>query len=85
MSNFQGTADRSQIFVNASRPDELAMISWMGCDLPDSVLTQVLASACGRYGTTLDYVEQTANALRSHAMPDLNLEARLKRCCLVSA
>ncbi|KPB87663.1 ChaC-related protein [Pseudomonas syringae pv. maculicola] len=25
-------------------------------------------------------VEQTAKALRSHAMPDLNLEARLKRC-----
>ncbi|WP_397450892.1 gamma-glutamylcyclotransferase [Pseudomonas sp. NA-150] len=49
-------------------------------NLPDSVLSQVLASACGRYGTTRDYVEQTAHALRSHAMPDLNLEARLKRC-----
>ncbi|RML42303.1 ChaC-related protein, partial [Pseudomonas syringae pv. maculicola] len=49
-------------------------------NLPDSVLSQVLASASGRYGTTRDYVEQTAKALRSHAMPDLNLEARLKRC-----
>jgi cation transport protein ChaC len=39
-----------------------------------------LQSACGRYGTTRDYVEQTVNALRSHAMPDKNLEARLKRC-----
>ena len=47
---------------------------------PDIVLSHVLQSACGRYGTTRDYVEQTVNALRSHAMPDKNLEARLKRC-----
>lgn len=49
-------------------------------NLPDNILSQVLASATGRYGTTRDYVEQTANCLRSHAMPDLNLEAKLKRC-----
>ena len=49
-------------------------------NLPDDVLGQVLANACGRYGTTRDYVEQTVNALRSHAMPDRHLEARLKRC-----
>ena len=49
-------------------------------NLPDIVLNHVLQSACGRYGTTRDYVEQTVNALRSHAMPDKNLEARLKRC-----
>jgi cation transport protein ChaC len=49
-------------------------------NLPGSVLSQVFASACGRYGTTRDYVEQTVNALRSPAMPDRNLEARLKRC-----
>jgi cation transport protein ChaC len=49
-------------------------------NLPDAVLSQVLATACGRSGTTRDYVEQTVSALRSHAMPDLNLEARLKRC-----
>ena len=49
-------------------------------NLPDHVLSQVFASASGRYGTTRDYVEQTAHALRSHAMPDRNLEARLKRC-----
>ncbi|MDY7562325.1 gamma-glutamylcyclotransferase [Pseudomonas sp. CCC3.2] len=48
-------------------------------NLPDSVLSQVLANACGRNGSTRDYVEQTANCLRSHAMPDLNLEAKLKR------
>ncbi|KTC64193.1 calcium transporter ChaC [Pseudomonas fluorescens ABAC62] len=46
----------------------------------DVVLNHVLQSACGRYGTTRDYVEQTVNALRSHAMPDKGLEARLKRC-----
>jgi cation transport regulator ChaC len=49
-------------------------------NLPDSVLTQVLASASGRYGSTWDYVEQTIRALRTHAMPDLSLEARFKRC-----
>lgn len=49
-------------------------------NLPDNIITQVLASAIGRSGTTRDYVEQTANCLRSHAMPDLNLEAKLKRC-----
>ncbi|MFJ3482533.1 gamma-glutamylcyclotransferase [Pseudomonas sp. NPDC090202] len=49
-------------------------------NLPDSVLTQVLANASGRYGTTQEYVEQTLNALRSHSMPDLSLEERLKRC-----
>ena len=49
-------------------------------NLSDGVLSQVLANANGRYGTTRDYVEQTVSALRSHAMPDLNLEARLRRC-----
>ena len=49
-------------------------------NLSDGVLSQVLANASGRYGTTRDYVEQTVSALRSHAMPDRNLEARLKRC-----
>ena len=48
--------------------------------LPDAVLTQVLANTSGRYGSTRDYVEQTVSALRSHAMPDRSLEARLKRC-----
>jgi cation transport protein ChaC len=49
-------------------------------NLPDSVLTQVLASASGRYGTTWEYVEQTIHALRNHAMPDVSLEERFKRC-----
>ncbi|MEE1921621.1 gamma-glutamylcyclotransferase [Pseudomonas sp. 148P] len=49
-------------------------------NLPDSLLSHILASAKGRYGTTRDYVEQTLQALRSHAMPDRNLEARYRRC-----
>ena len=49
-------------------------------NLPDTLLSQILASAKGRYGTTRDYVEQTLNALRSHQMPDRNLEARFRRC-----
>jgi len=49
-------------------------------DLPDGLLSQILASAKGRYGSTRDYVEQTLNALRSHQMPDRNLEARFRRC-----
>jgi cation transport protein ChaC len=48
--------------------------------MPDTVFSQILASATGRYGTTRDYVEQTLNALRSHQMPDRNLEARFRRC-----
>ena len=49
-------------------------------NLPDNLLTQILDSASGRFGSTRDYVEQTVSALRNHAMPDKNLEARLKRC-----
>ncbi|NBA94333.1 gamma-glutamylcyclotransferase [Pseudomonas sp. R5(2019)] len=49
-------------------------------NLPDHLLSHVLASACGRSGTTHEYVTQTINALRSHEMPDRNLEARLRRC-----
>lgn len=49
-------------------------------NLPDDLLVQVLASACGRSGTCRDYVEQTIAALRTHAMPDRQLEARFKRC-----
>ncbi len=49
-------------------------------NLPDNLLTQVLASASGRFGSTREYVEQTISALRTHEMPDRNLEARIKRC-----
>jgi cation transport protein ChaC len=49
-------------------------------NLPDDLLSKIFANAKGRYGSTRDYVEQTLNALRSHAMPDRNLEARFRRC-----
>ncbi|MNJ82057.1 hypothetical protein D3C77_812060 [compost metagenome] len=49
-------------------------------NLPDDLLSQIFANASGRYGSTRDYVEQTLSALRSHAMPDRNLEARFRRC-----
>jgi hypothetical protein len=38
LSSFQGTADRANNFVENSRPGELAMISWMGGDLPDGIV-----------------------------------------------
>ncbi|KAF1069518.1 MAG: Glutathione-specific gamma-glutamylcyclotransferase [Pseudomonas citronellolis] len=50
--------------------------------LPDSIVRRVFESAHGHFGSTRDYVEQTANALRACAMPDLNLEKLLARCCV---
>lgn len=48
--------------------------------LPDGVLRQVFRHARGISGSTLEYVEQTASVLRQLGMPDLDLEAMLKRC-----
>jgi glutathione-specific gamma-glutamylcyclotransferase len=48
--------------------------------LPDAVVRTVLGCARGRYGTTLDYVSRTVEALREGGMPDRALEALLKRC-----
>ena len=48
--------------------------------LPDTVVKTVLGCARGRYGTTLDYVSRTVEALRQSGMPDRTLEALLKRC-----
>ncbi|MFK3722607.1 gamma-glutamylcyclotransferase [Pseudomonas monteilii] len=49
-------------------------------NLPDTLLSQILATAKGHYGTTREYVEQTLDALRVHQMPDRSLEARFRRC-----
>jgi glutathione-specific gamma-glutamylcyclotransferase len=49
--------------------------------LPDDIVKAVFGCACGRYGTTLDYVSRTVRALRESGMPDRALEALLKRCC----
>ncbi|WP_409018032.1 gamma-glutamylcyclotransferase [Caballeronia sp. LZ035] len=48
--------------------------------LPDPIVRTVLGCASGRYGTTLDYVSRTVEALRESGMPDRALEALLKRC-----
>ena len=48
--------------------------------LPDDIVRAVLACARGRYGTTLDYVTRTVDALRQSGMPDRALEALLARC-----
>lgn len=48
--------------------------------LSDDMVKAVLGCARGRYGTTLDYVCRTVEALRECGMPDRALEALLKRC-----
>ncbi|WP_062604680.1 gamma-glutamylcyclotransferase [Caballeronia calidae] len=48
--------------------------------LADPIVRTVLGCASGRYGTTLDYVSRTVDALRESGMPDRALEALLKRC-----
>ncbi|RKP49141.1 gamma-glutamylcyclotransferase [Trinickia fusca] len=48
--------------------------------LPDAIVKTVFGCARGRYGTTLDYVSRTVEALRASGMPDRALEALLKRC-----
>jgi cation transport protein ChaC len=48
--------------------------------LRDETIRTVLGCACGRYGTTLDYVSRTVAALRESGMPDRALEALLARC-----
>jgi glutathione-specific gamma-glutamylcyclotransferase len=48
--------------------------------LSDEVVRTVFGCASGRYGTTLDYVSRTVEALRKSGMPDRALEALLARC-----
>lgn len=71
--------------ADGRRVDALAFV--MRRDVPtytgklsDDVVRTVLACARGRYGTTLDYVRRTVEALRECGMPDRALEALLRRC-----
>jgi cation transport protein ChaC len=48
--------------------------------LSDQIVKTVFGCASGRYGTTLDYVSRTVEALRDSGMPDRALEALLARC-----
>jgi glutathione-specific gamma-glutamylcyclotransferase len=40
----------------------------------DAQMVEILRHAQGRYGSTLDYLVETARALRSHQMPDREIE-----------
>jgi cation transport protein ChaC len=42
--------------------------------LHDDDLVAILREACGRYGTTLDYLVRTAHALRHHGIVDREIE-----------
>jgi cation transport protein ChaC len=46
--------------------------------LPDAQIVHVLRHARGRYGTTLDYLAETAHALQAHGVRDREIE-RLMR------
>ena len=42
--------------------------------LPEAQLIDVLRSACGRFGTTLEYLLETANSLRGCGIRDREIE-----------
>jgi len=42
--------------------------------LPDAEMLHILRHACGRYGTTLDYLARTAHALRERGLRDREIE-----------
>lgn len=42
--------------------------------LPDEEIVQILELASGRYGTTLQYLVETANCLRQHGVRDREIE-----------
>lgn len=48
--------------------------------LSEATVRTVFGCASGRYGTTLDYVRRTVEALRESGMPDRALERLLARC-----
>ncbi|KVE37453.1 gamma-glutamylcyclotransferase [Burkholderia sp. TSV86] len=73
------------VLANGARVSALAFVmrrdapTYTG-KLPDEIVKTVFGCACGRYGTTLDYVSRTVAALRDSGMPDRTLEALLARC-----
>ncbi|GAB7527015.1 gamma-glutamylcyclotransferase [Paraburkholderia sp. 2C] len=73
------------VLADGRRVDALAFVmrrdvpSYTG-KLSDEIVRTVFDCACGRYGTTLDYVSRTVDALRKSGMPDRALEALLARC-----
>ncbi len=74
----------ARTLADGRRVDALAFV--MRCDatsytrkLSDPIVRTVLGCASGRYGTTLDYVSRTVEALRESCMPDRTLETLLPR------
>jgi cation transport protein ChaC len=47
--------------------------SWTG-PIADEQMVEILRHSRGRYGTTLDYLLQTAQALRAHGVRDREIE-----------
>ena len=47
--------------------------AWTG-ELTDTELVHIFSHACGRYGTTLDYLLRTVRSLREHGIHDAELE-----------
>ena len=52
-------------------PDDAASSHSSGCD-------PKLRHACGRYGSTLDYLQRTVQSLRSHGIHDRELERQYR-------
>lgn len=50
--------------------------NWTG-PLPEPELVHIFRHACGRYGTTLDYLLRTVQGLREHGIRDRELERQV--------
>jgi cation transport protein ChaC len=73
------------VLADGRRVDALAFVmrrdvaSYTG-KLSEATVRTVFGCASGRYGTTLDYVRRTVDALRESGMRDRALERLLARC-----
>lgn len=54
--------------------------AYTGC-MDDDCVLQILRTACGRYGTTLDYLRETARSLKACGIADREVE----RLCMLAA
>lgn len=50
LSNFENTVTRSRSFQNENRDGQLVMISWLGTDMPDSVLWNAMSTGYSAEG-----------------------------------
>jgi glutathione-specific gamma-glutamylcyclotransferase len=63
----QGTVDALAFTLSRTSPSHVG-------PLPDEEMLRILRSACGRYGTTLDYLVGTAASLRGVGIRDREIE-----------